>query len=374
MKIREIRARHLQIPLEVDVLGPAHEVRRSVCYVEVKTDCGIVGHGVTAITHAGVVATAINEVVAPAILNLDPMNHEALWQKMYWLLSPRGQTGISGHAIAALDTAFWDIKGKSLQQPIWKLLGGARDKVQLYTTFGFHELDCEKLVDAAQRWKAKGHTRLKMEVSYQAIQRRDSGAPVMATIREDARRIRAVREAIGADAELSIDANCSLDLLHALQLANWVDDCDLAYFEEPITQNDIRQMLELKRRTGMLIAAGQNEALLFRYRDMIDAGAVDLVQPNCVLGGGFTQCVKVAAYAEAHNLPILNGGGWPFHNMHLHAGLANGSLVEYHHLFVLASEQIFQGLPEPVAGYIQLPVAPGLGFEPRLDAIEEFTV
>jgi L-alanine-DL-glutamate epimerase-like enolase superfamily enzyme len=372
MKIARIHAQPLLVPSEVKFAGFRTSHSMSICLVQVETEEGITGHGITAITDARVAAAAINDVLAPALKGADPMRHEALWERMYWLLAPRGQTGIASHAMAAVDTALWDIKGKALAQPVWRLLGGARERVQVYTTFGFPGFDREQLVEAASHWVAQGHRRLKMVVGHQALQQRDRGATLMDTIREDARRVRAVRDAVGPDVELYIDANCCLDLAHATQLAKWVADCNITFFEEPITQNDVAHMAELRRRTGMAVAAGQNEGLLFRFRDMIQAGAVDYVQPNTVIGGGYTQCLKIAAYANAHNLPVVNGGAWPFHNMHLQAGVSNGTMVEYHHFAVVACSSFFPGLPAPEDGWMQLPEQPGLGFEPDMRAASEF--
>src|SRR5262245_5781841 len=182
-------------------------------------------------------------------------------------------------------------------------------------------------------------------------------------------RAHAVREAVGPDIELFIDANCNLDLYHATRLAEMVKP--ISFFEEPITQNDALQMAELRRATGVPLACGQNEGLLFRFRDLLLAEAVDFVQPNVVITGGFTQCVKVAALAAAFNVSIANGGAWSFHNMHLQAGVSNGTLVEHHYLAVELCKQIYHDLQMPKDGFVTLPETPGLGFEPNRDAIRE---
>jgi L-alanine-DL-glutamate epimerase-like enolase superfamily enzyme len=371
MKITRVTATPLDIPARVQMAGVDKTTSLSVCLVEIETDTGLVGHGFTAITEEEVITAVVREIAGPALIGEDPLATEHLWDKLYWLLSPRGQTGYASHAIAALDIALWDIKGKALGLPVWKLLGGARDTVPVYTTFGFAVFDREQLAEAARHWVAQGHKRLKMVVGHHALQRRDEPRPLAGVIAEDARRVRAVRDAVGPDVQLYIDANCSLDLLHAQTLARSIADCDVTFFEEPVTQNDVRQMAELRRSTGMRVAAGQNEGLAFRFRDMLLAGAVDVLQPNVVISGGYTQCTKIAGMAAAFNTPIANGGAWPHHNMHLHGGLANGGLVEYHYVAVLVCEQIFEGLAKPVDGALRLPDTPGLGFTPRADAIAE---
>ena len=104
---------------------------------------------------------------------------------------------------------------------------------------------------------------------------------------------------------------------------------------------------------------------MFRFRDLLVAGAIDYAQPNVVISGGFTQCVKIAGLAAAFNIPIANGGAWQYHNMHLQAGVANGSLVEIHYLANELYQRIYTGLPVPENGWLVLPEAPGLGFEPQ---------
>jgi len=339
-------------------------------HVEVETAEGIVGHGFTAITEEDVIAQIVNGVAGPAIIGDDALAHEAIWEKLYWKTMPRGQTGYAAHALAAIDLALWDIKGKALGQPVWRLLGGARERVPVYATFGFGFFDRAQLAAAARHWVARGFTRLKMTVGNEALRRRDSRA-LADVIKEDAARVRAVREAVGPDIELFIDANCNLDLYHATHLAEMIKPYGIGFFEEPLSQNDVHQMAELRRISGMALACGQNEGLLFRFRDLLLNKSVDILQPNVAIGGGITQCLKVAGLAAAFNVPIDNGGAWPFHNMHLHAGLAHGGMVEYHYLAVELCRQLYKDLPTPEKGFLMLPTAPGLGFEPDRDAIRE---
>ncbi|MPZ57439.1 MAG: mandelate racemase/muconate lactonizing enzyme family protein [Rhizobiales bacterium] len=370
MKIARIAATPLNVPLQVTLLGLDKAASLSACVVEVETDNGIVGHGFTAITEEEVVARIIDAVAGPAIIGDDPLAHERIWDKLYWTLMPRGQTGYAAHALAAIDVALWDIKGKALNQPIWRLIGGARPRVPIYATFGFGFFDREQLADAARLWVSQGFRRLKMTVGHEALRRRDV-RPIEDIIREDEARIAAVRTAVGPDIALYIDANCSLDLYHATRLAEMIKPHGISFFEEPLTQNDALQMAQLRRQTGMALACGQNEGLLFRFRDLLLHEAVDYLQPNVVISGGFTQSVKVAALAAAFNVPVANGGAWSFHNMHLQAGLANGTLVEHHYLAVELCRQIYTGLPTPKDGFMTLPDAPGLGFELNRDVVGE---
>ena len=368
-KIARVTATPLNVPLHVKLAGADRRTSLACVHVEVETASGIVGHGFTAITEEDVIAQIVNGVAGPAIIGDDAMAHEAIWEKLYWKTMPRGQTGYAAHAVAAIDLALWDIKGKALGQPVWRLLGGARERVPVYATFGFGFFDRAQLAAAAKHWVAQGFARLKMTVGNEALRRRDQRA-LHDVIKEDAARVAAVRDAVGPDIELFIDANCNLDLYHARQLAEMVKPYGISFFEEPLTQNDAAQMAEL-RRVGIPLACGQNEGLLYRFRDLLLAKAVDVLQPNVAISGGITQCLRVAGLAAAFNVPIDNGGAWPFHNMHLHAGLAHGGMVEYHYLAVELMRQLYRDLPVPEKGFLTLPTAPGLGFEPDRDAIRE---
>ena len=369
-KIARVTATPLNVPMHVKLAGADRKTSLACVHVEVETSQGLTGHGFTAITEEDVIAQIVNGVAGPAIIGDDAMAHEAIWEKLYWKTMPRGQTGYAAHALAAIDLALWDIKGKALGQPVWRLLGGARERVPVYATFGFGFFDREQLAAAAKHWVAQGFRRLKMTVGNEALRRRDQRA-LADVIKEDAARVRTVREAVGPDIELFIDANCNLDLYHATHLAEMIKPYHIGFFEEPLSQNDVHQMAELRRTSGLPLACGQNEGLLFRFRDLLLNKSVDILQPNVAIGGGITQCLKVAGLAAAFNVPIDNGGAWPFHNMHLHAGLAHGGMVEYHYLAVELMRQLYRGLPVPEKGFLALPTAPGLGFEPDRDAIRE---
>ena len=164
------------------------------------------------------------------------------------------------------------------------------------------------------------------------------------------------------------------DLYHAQKLAEMVKPYGISFFEEPLTQNDAAQMAVLRRQSGLALACGQNEGLAFRFRDLLMKEAIDYAQPNVVISGGYTQCLKIAGMAAAFNVPVANGGAWQYHNMHLQAGVANGSLVEIHYLAEELYRKVFDGCPVAEQGYLTLPETPGLGFTPRPDAVREYTI
>ncbi|MBC5784254.1 mandelate racemase/muconate lactonizing enzyme family protein [Ramlibacter sp. USB13] len=371
MKIASVRATPLNLPITMGTGARAKSTSLSLCLVDVELDDGRVGTGMTAITEEEVIASVVNDVAGHALVGMDPLRHEQIWDRLYWLLTPRGQSGYASHAIAAIDLALWDLKGQILGQPVWKLFGGARAQVPVYATFGFAFFDREELAAAAKSWVERGFKRLKMTVGHHALQRRDEPRPLAEVIAEDVKRIEAVRSAVGPDVQIFIDANCSLDYFHASALAQRIEDLGIAFFEEPVSQNDIPNMVKLRQKTRIPLAAGQNEGLASRFRDMLAAQAVDVVQPNACITGGYTQCLRIAGMAAAFNAQFANGGAWPHHNMHLHAGLANGSLVEYHSVAVEVCKQVFDGLPEPTHGMLALPDTPGLGFKPNRERVAE---
>ena len=371
MKISSIRATPLHLPVSVGVSGKSRSTSLSLCIVDIELDDGRVGTGMTAITEEEVVGAIVNDIASHALLGMDPLRHEQIWERLYWLLTPRGQSGYASHAIAAIDLALWDLKGQILGQPCWRLLGGARSQVPVYATFGFAFFERDELAAAARSWVDRGFQRLKMTVGHHALQRRDEPRALADVIAEDVRRLEAVRDSVGRDVQIYIDANCSLDYFHALTLAQRIEGLGVTFFEEPVSGNDIPNLVKLRAKTAIPLAAGQNEGLASRFRDMLVAQAVDVVQPNACISGGFTQCLRIAGMAAAFNTQFANGGAWPHHNMHLHAGLANGTLVEYHSVAVECCKLVFDGLPEPVDGVLTLPETPGLGFTPNRERIAE---
>jgi L-rhamnonate dehydratase len=371
MKIASVRATPLNLPVSVSISGRTKSTSLSICIVDVELDDGRIGTGMTAITEEEVIGSIVNDIASHALVGMDPLHHEQIWDKLYWLLTPRGQSGYASHAIAAIDLALWDLKGQILGQPCWKLLGGARAQVPVYATFGFAFFDREELAAAAKSWVERGFQRLKMTVGHHGLQRRDEPRPLAEVIAEDVKRIEAVRSAVGPDVQIFIDANCSLDYFHAQSLAQRIEDLGITFFEEPVSQNDIPNLVKLRGKTRIPLAAGQNEGLASRFRDMLVAQAVDVVQPNACISGGYTQCLRIAGMAAAFNTHFANGGAWPHHNMHLHAGLANGSLVEYHSVAVQVTSLVFDGLAEPANGVLTLPDRPGLGFAPNRERVKE---
>ncbi len=191
--------------------------RQGCGYFEVETANGLIGHGITAIVDAVAVRNLANQAVAPLVVGENAMNNEAVWSKLFWALTPRGQTGIATHAISGFDIALWDLKGKACNAPIASLFGGARTQVPMYVTFGPAFLDRDELVAVAKDMVGRGFRDLKMVVGQGATARRDT-RPLDRVITDDTARVRAVREAVGPDVNLYLDGNCNFDYPSAERL------------------------------------------------------------------------------------------------------------------------------------------------------------
>jgi len=372
MKIARVEAIPLTVPVSFASLGIDREEPADLTLVSVETDAGHTGYGISAISHPAPVASAVNDVLAPAILGLDALRHERVWHVMSWTATPWGQSGYASHAISAIDLALWDIKGQAMGMPVWKLIGGARETVPVYATCGFSFLDDDQLVEAVCRVRDMGFAGVKLQVGRPGLDESRPARPVDEIVRRDAVRVGGVREALGTEAEIAVDAGVRLDLPNARKLCRLIEPHDIAFFEEPILQNDIPLLTQLRRETIIPLSAGQNEGLASRFRDMLTGGAVDIVQPNVIITGGLTQCHRIAGMAAAYNTPVSNGGGAPHYNMHLQAGVHNGTAVEWQFSNAVACQAIFPDAATPAGGELEMPDIPGFGLMPDTDAVRDY--
>ncbi len=372
-RIARVTATTVNVPCEYVAGSYKRPIRMGGVVAEVETADGLTGHGFTSIINDQIVVSAIRDVVAPYLKGKDAMAREMISEDLYWRMTPRGQSGHVVQALAAVDCALWDIAGKRYNEPIWRLLGGARNEVRVYTTCGQNFLTRDELAQSARDMVKSGLPRLKMVVASGAADIDRANQSIEAILHEDVARVRAMREAAGPEASVSIDANQSLDEYQARHFARQIADYDIGFFEEPLRANDIERLAEFRRQAPMPIAAGQNETKLSRWRDMLENNAVDLLQLNVCMGGGFTAAVKVAGMAQAFGVPIANAGAYANFNMHLHAGVANGGLCEWHLSAVAMCRVLYKGTPELTEGdRIVLPTIPGLGFELDRDAMKDF--
>ncbi|MEE8223746.1 MAG: mandelate racemase/muconate lactonizing enzyme family protein [Alphaproteobacteria bacterium] len=367
MKIKDVKASihtmDVEIPLAGKIQGYGRAEQRHFVLAQVETDQGLTGVGLTGHFLAPAVVAALQGHVAEVVRDMDPRDLEAIHARVHDKLNPRAMTGAVSMALSCLDMALWDIIGKHQGRTVAGLLGGARAEVPVYCTFGFPHYDRDLLAEAAKLQVANGFTALKMVVAV------DSGG-----WREDVRRIRAVREAVGPDIDLMIDANYLFTPLEAKLLARAVKDVELTWFEEPLSRNDAGALAQLRQAIDIPLAAGQMEGHIWRLREHVERQAVDILQPNVCYCGGFTVARKAAHLAEAYNLPIANGGGWPHFNMHLMAGMENGWMVEWHLGMTSVAETLFKENPRPTGGVLSIPDAPGLGLTLDADAVKDTRV
>jgi len=365
MKVVNVQARCLNIPIKF----PFTETPRTegMLLVHVETDEGISGAGISRDAERFAVRELIHREISPFLLGKDPVATEKIWNDACWDIgmSYKVRTGVVARAIGAVDQALWDIKGKYLNQPIYRLLGGASPaSVGAYTTFGFNVYTLEELVALARQMVQQGHDKLKMQVVAA-----DRGQDVSV----DVARVKAVREAVGDPVMLMVDGNSKFDFQHARALARRIEPYHITWFDDPVYVKDVRLMAELRRCTSIPLAARARGESQWDHRDLIVGGAVDVMQANVLDGGGYTESVKVAHMAEMFHLPLATGGGWYLQNGHLIAGVANGWLTEFHLLRERIYEVVYIQPPVARHGRLPLPDKPGMGLELNEAAVEEYT-
>jgi L-rhamnonate dehydratase len=337
---------HIKPPRASDAYAGAESLTYVRC--RVTTDDGLTGDGVTGRFLADQVAHLLNGGIADTLKGANALDIEAITTQLARKFNPRHSTGVFVSALSALDLALWDIKGKALGQPVARLLGGARTAVPAYATVGLPAYSEAELVNACKTALAEGFQGAKILVG--------AGR----SIAEDAQRIRAVRTAIG-NAPLMLDANCAYSVAEAKRLAEQVGDCDIAFFEEPLRSNDIPSLAELRRATRIPLASGQMIQSVTWFRDVLAAGALNILQPNAAFCGGISTMLRILALAEAHGVPVTGAGGFESANLPVMAGHAHGGMLEVHGAHV-AIKARFATHPAFSEGKLQVPDAPGLGF------------
>lgn len=375
MKISRVKSHLLKPRVTVSAGGIERTANRSLVLVELETECGIKGYGITGLAPPKGIVHLIADVAAPLIVGSDPRTITAVWNTLYRELGHRGQTGLAAHVTSAIDIALWDIRGKALGEPVWRLLGGARSRVPCYVTCGLPSFDRDQLAAVAKDWVARGFGGVKLVVGVIARDQSHAYRNTTEALREDARRVMAVREAVGPEVDIAIDINCELDTQQALSLADLCRPYDIAFIEEPVMDNHPAQTADFRRQSRMQVATGQSLGGLARFGEMLAHHAVDILQPNVINCGGYTGGMRAADLALAFETPIGNGGGSTVHNLHLQAGAINGTVCEWHpYQSAGAAAVIFPTAPVPQSGWLIAPDRPGLGFDPDPDAIKEYTV
>jgi L-rhamnonate dehydratase len=366
MKIGRIQAHDLRnIPIQPP---PFRKVpcTENVLLVEVETTDGIVGWSTAGYAHP-VMVDFVNRYLGPALIGEDPLLIERIRAKLAKQFTERQLGRVFTSATAAINIALWDIKGKAFGRPVHHLLGGAVDKIPVYITHGaaYHGApvySVEELAAEAAHLVELGNRHLKNTVGRQAVPDPD----------DDYVRMKAMRDAVGPDITLAMDGNSRMSLSQALRLCKLTEELNIHFLEEPVYDNDPHLLAALRAQTQIPIAAAQNHR--FSCRDLLTAGAVDIIQPNVNNDGGYSSGLEIAAMARAFNTPLGHGNGSGPHNIALQAGVSNGAIVEYHFHKWMAYNATFERVPQPEDGFLVVSQEPGLGLDPKPGLIAEYEV
>ena len=308
-------------------------------------------------------ATVIHDVLAGIVRGRSVMDVPAAWTAMVRGIRNIGRPGVASCAIAAVDTALWDLKARLLDVPLVTLLGASRPGVEVYGSGGFTSYSIARLQEQLERWVASGIARVKMKIG------RDADG--------DVDRVQAVREAIGPSAALFVDANGAYDRKRALAVARKIEPFGVSWFEEPVSSDDLEGLRLMRDRAPATIeiAAGEYGYDLPYFRRMLGAGAVDVLQADATRCAGITGFLQVGALADAFGVP-LSAHTAP--SLHLAPCCALGRVrhIEYFHDHVRIEQMLFDGAPQPRADGCLYPdlSRPGLGLDLRRTDASRFEV
>jgi L-alanine-DL-glutamate epimerase-like enolase superfamily enzyme len=387
MRITRIEATWVSIPIapERQHKSDFGQVKQfDSCIVRIETDAGIIGWGEgknaagSAGTYYAIVAT-VNQEFAPRLIGKDPRDISLIWDSLYngvrsQHASERGHVapdlsrrGVTVAAISAIDIACWDILGKSLDLPIWRLLGGRKaERMPAYASGGW--ANAQGIGRQLRSYLENG--------GFKAVKMRVGAMDGTAHV--SAERVKAAREDLGPHVDIMVDAHGTFTVAEAKRFAHLVRDCDLAWFEEPVGADDKTGIAEVRRSCLIPIAAGESEFTRFDFRDLIAHRAVDILQPDLAICGGITEARRIDALAGAYNLrlaPHLWAGAPAFFaGLHVAAASSSSYILE----FSLGANPMLHDLIEESVtvqgGLIDIPDRPGLGITVREDVLAEHAV
>src|SRR3982075_1849422 len=323
MKITSYEATTLHVPEDDPLANMPEETgrKRPIVILRLRTDSGIEGIGVTLYggKMSGSLRTAVEELAALTV-GEDPLRIEKIIAKLRAGTGDScGPGGIFTLALSAIDVALWDIKGKALDQPLWKLLGGHRDRVPTYASGSLRRgLKEDQGQRAGRLLLQKGFRGMKTQM----------GLPGTPTPAEEVRRVRVVREAIGPDIKLMCDINQRWRPEQAIDIGSRIEDVGLFWLEDVTAADDYQGLARVTAALGTPIAGGEYVWGIVPFRHMIEARSVDIVMIDICRAGGVTQWMKIAGMAEAFNLPVVSHVVPEIH-VHLIAAIPNGLTVEY---------------------------------------------
>ncbi|HSE79385.1 MAG TPA: mandelate racemase/muconate lactonizing enzyme family protein [Alphaproteobacteria bacterium] len=346
--IASIVADHFLIPLPVALSDSTHGTITHFELITARVRDADGGEGVGYTYTVGAGGAAVHALIArhlaPLLARQDSTRIEHLWQRMWWALHYGGRGGPTSLAISAVDTALWDLKARRHGLPLWRLLGGHDPQVPAYA--GGIDLDfpLDRLLAQTEDNLAKGFRAIKMKV----------GRPKLS---EDLARVKAMRERLGADFPLMVDANMRWTADQAIRAARALAEFGVYWLEEPTIPDDIAGHVRVVREGGLPVATGENLHTLWEFQQMIAAGGVTFPEPDVSNCGGITVWMKVAHLAEAFNLPVTSHG---VHDLHVHllAAVPNRSYLEAHGFGL---ERFIAQPMKIVDGFATAPERPGHG-------------
>ena len=331
-------------------------LKQETVFVELKTDDGNAGTGYSYTIGTGgtSVLAILRDHLLPRLIGADATQIEHLWYDLF--ASTRSTTvgAITSLALAAVDTALWDLRCKRAGEPLWRLAGGFRAQVPLYDTEGgWLHLSTDELVQGALASQAAGWPGVKVKVGKERVE-------------QDVERLRAVRDAVGPSMDIMVDANQSMTQAEARRRATAFEPVGLAWFEEPMPADDLAGHVALARSTSIPIAVGESLYSAGQFRDYLARGAASIVQVDVARVGGITPWLKVAHLAETFNVHVC-----PHFLMELHvslvAAIPNGRYVEH----IPQLRAITRTEMRIRDGHAVAPDTPGLGIDWDLDAIAD---
>lgn len=386
MRITAVRASWLRATIPADRAHVSDFGRNdsfNTCLVEIETDAGLTGLGeakcsVGNLGNYAALVTLVREEMAPELVGRDPRDVSAIWETLYngtrahyalregRTFPTMGRRGLALCALSGIDIACWDLLAQSVDLPLWRLLGGAcRERVPAYASGGWAPVG--QIGKQLLQYVERGHRAVKMRVGLQDRSVDDSAA-----------RVREVRETLGPEVSIMVDAHGTWSVREAQRFARKVEGCDLGWIEEPVSPDNLQGQAEVRRATDIPIAAGESEQTRFPFRDMIAAGAVDVLQPDVAIAGGVTETQRIAALAAAHGLtvvPHLWGGAVLFASgLHLAVATPCVTMLEYSRGHNPLLQELIAEPFDLVDGHVPAPTRPGLGLTLDRDFVRAVTV
>lgn len=367
MKITDVTVHRYRWPRPQPISnGKYTYVNVSLNLIHIHTDEGITGvgwGGGTASGQSSDLTTSLIDYFKPMLIGKDPFSYRRIWEEM-WQPKLVGRRGLSTRVISGIDIALWDLMGKTVNKSVHKLLGGYRDKIPTYIAGGYYE-EGKGLKELAQEMEEN------LSIGAKAIKMKVGGVP----INEDVERVRVVRETIGPDIKLLVDANNAYTAHEAIELARKMEKYEPFWFEEPVAPDDYKGHARVARSTIIPVATGENEYTRYGFRDLIDHEAAAIFNPDAQILGGITEFMQVAALTASHDLMIAPHGAQEVH-IHLVAAIPNGLLLEFYRESVdpLRGQIFLEPMEFDDEGNIAVPDRPGLGFTPNYDLLAEYRV